>query len=208
MPVRNLTPATERDLYWEWVRAEVDPPPGSPRSADRQAHGLSGRRLTLLATGDPTALGTDDREALRSAFRALRGEYLDPLLGSAVRWYYGDLDLTELGSVRIPNLTVSLVPLAPSRRLEEFVRSLDDGRETPKLPNHLVYRFLRTRFEFARVRGSPVLIAERRDGPYVLAEGLTRACVLQSRWAAGEDGPPSWRVLLGVSRAARRWAWW
>ncbi len=208
MPLRNLTPASERDLYWEWVRAEVDPPPGSPRTADRKGHGLTVRRLRSLATGDRAGLDEADWEALRSAFDALRGEYLDPLRGPGTRWYYGDLGLAELGSVRIPNLTISLVPLAPSRRLEEFVRSLDEGRETPGLNNHLVYRFLRRRFDPARVRGSLVVIAERTEGPYVLAEGLTRACVLLSRRSAGGVVPLSLRVLLGVSKDAPRWAWW
>lgn len=168
----NRARASEQDLYWEWVRAEVDIPPGSPRQPDRIGHGLDTRQLALLASGDRKAVRERDRAAFRAAFRALRGDYLDPLLGSGTRWTYGDLPVTELGRVKIPNLTISLVPVAPSRRLEELVADLDAGKETPQLPNHLVYRFMRSAFDPPRARGCPVLIAERPEGPYVLAEGV------------------------------------
>jgi len=205
--IRDLSPATEEDLYWEWMRAEVDVPPGSPRYHDRFAHGLDARQLALLAGGDQGALGANDWNALRTAFRKLRGDYLDPLLGSGTRWAYGDLPIRELCEVRIPNLTISLVPLAPSRRLDEYVASLDSGKETPDLPNHLIYRFMRPLFDTRRAKGCPVFVAERPEGPYVLAEGLTRVCILVSRFVKGEPTPQSVRILLGVSDRAREWRW-
>ncbi len=205
--ISNRAEASEQDLYWEWVRAEVDVPPGSPRYTDRLGHGLDARQLSLLAHGERKAVRGEDREAFRSAYRALRGDFLDPLLGSGTRWYYGDLPGAELGAVKIPNLTISFVPLAPSRRLDEFAAALDAGRETPRLPNHLAYRFLRSGFDPPRARGCPILIAERPQGPYVLAEGVTRACVLVSRSTKGEPVPRSIRVLLGVSARAHAWPW-
>ncbi len=195
-------------MYWEWVRAEIDVPGESPRYGDRRDHGLGERRRSLLARGERSALDRSDWEALGRAFRRLRGDYLDPLLGTGTEWYYGELPLDELGAVRIPNLTISLVPLAPTRRLEDYVAALDSGRETPGVPNHLVYRFLRPIYDPARVRGCPILVAERRDGPYVLAEGLTRASVLVSRHVRGEPGPPSIRILLGISPRVVDWRWW
>lgn len=207
MPISNLVNASERDLYWEWVRAEVDIPPGSPRYADRLGHGLDERQLSLLAEDRRGGFTDEDWEALRISFRRLREDYLDPLLGSGTQWFYGDLPANELAQVRIPNLTISFVPIAPSRSLEEFVDALDSGKETPALPNHLIYRFMRPIFDPLRVRGSPILISERREGPYVIAEGLTRACVLLSRAKKGESTPPTVHVLLGVSHRARDWPW-
>lgn len=205
--ISNLAKASERDVYWEWVRAEVDVPPGSPRSRDRRGHGLDARQLSLLAGGEKGALRPADWEALEAAFRRLRGNFLDPLLGSGTRWSYGELPVAELVAVKIPNLTISFVPLAPSRRLDEFVAALDGGKETPDLSNHLIYRFLRPVFDPRRARGCPVLIAERTEGALVLAEGLTRVCVLVSRHTLGEPTPRSIRVLLGVSPRAREWPW-
>lgn len=207
MPLSNLTKASERDLYWEWVRAEVDIPAGSPRYPDRLGHGLDERRLSLLAGGEREELAEQDWEALRAAFRRLRGDFLDPLLGPGTQWFYGNLPVAELRDVRIPNLTISFVPIAPSRRLEEFVAALDSGKKTPNLDFLEVYRSMRQIFEPGRTRGCPVLIAERREGPYVLAEGLTRACVLVSRLSHGETVPAPVRVLLGVSSEARAWPW-
>ncbi len=208
MPISRLGGASERDLYWEWVRAEVDVPAGSARYLDRLGHGLDERRLSVLAGGAREQLSEPDWEALQAAFRRLRGDFLDPLLGPGTAWFYGDLPIAELREVRIPNLTISFVPIAPSRRLEEFVRALDAGKETPDLPNHLVYRQMRPIFDPARARGCPVLIAEQAQGPYVLAEGLTRTCVLLSRYLSGEPVPESLPVLVGVSPRARDWPWW
>lgn len=207
MPLSNLTEASERDLYWEWVRAEVDVPVGSPRYTDRLGHGLDERRLSLLAQEAREKLTEGDWDALRVAYRRLRGDYLDPLFGSDTRWFYGDLPVAELPEVRIPNLTISFVPVAPSRRLAEFVAALDSGKETPQLPNHLIYRHMRPIFDSARARGCPILIAEHREGPYVLAEGLTRTCVVLSRAMHGEPTPATLRVLLGVSPRAHDWPW-
>ncbi len=208
LPATRVVPASERDLYWEWLRAEIDVPAGSPRHADRLEHGLDERQQSILAHGERGALDPSDWEALGLAYRRLRKDYLDPLLDSGTGWWYAELPVAELGEVRIPKLTISLVPLAPSRRLEELVAALDAGRETPGLPNHLVYRFLRSVYDPTRVRGRPILIAERKDGPYVPAEGLTRASVLVSRLAHGEPTPPSVRVLLGISPRASDWRWW
>lgn len=207
LPLSNLTEASERDLYWEWVRAEVDIPVGSPRYNDRLGHGLDEGRLLLLAQGEREKLSEEDWDALRIAYRRLRGDYLDPLLGLDTRWFYGDLPVAELPDVRIPNLTISFVPIAPSRRLAEFVAALDSGKETTNLPNHLIYRHMRPVFDSVRARGCPILIAERREGPYVLAEGLTRTCVVLSLALHGESTPAALRVLLGLSARAHDWPW-
>ena len=116
--------------------------------------------------------------------------------------------MAELGAVKIPNRTISLVPFAPSRRLDKLVGALDAGKETPNLNNHLIYRFMRPRFDPARARGCPVLIAERSEGPYVLAEGMARMCALLSRRMADEPTSESIPVLRGVSSAASRGQWW
>lgn len=206
--VDHSTRATVRDLYWEWVRAEVDTPAGSPRYGDRQVHGLDNRMLQLLAKGERGRLTARDWESLRAAYRRLRGDYLDPLLSGGTHWSYRGLRITELYGLRIPNLTISLVPLAPSRRLEEFVAALDAGQETPDLSNHLVYEALRVAWDPARVRGCPILLAEIPEGPYVIAEGLTRLCVLLSRWEHRGRVPTVVRTLVGVSSRVREWRWW
>lgn len=208
MPASDLVPASERDLYWEWVRAEIDVPEGSPRQSDRQRHGLPPRVVALLERGDRTALDEPDWDKIRRAFRTLRGRYLDPLLDSGTRWYYGRLSVAEFAEVSIPNLTISFVPLAPSRRFEQFVRALDAGGKTPKDTFYKVYRHMRPIFDPGRVRGCPVLIAERVEGPYVLAEGATRSCILVSRRHHGEAVPRSFPVLVGVTSRAREWTWW
>lgn len=194
-------------MYWEWVRAEVDIPVVSPRYSDRLGHGLDERRLSLLADGEREELGEQDWETLRAGYRRLRGDFLDPLLGSGTQWFYGELPLSKLREVRIPNLAISFVPIAPSRRLDEFVAALDSGKETPNLTNHLIYGYMRPIFDPSRSRGCPVLIAEHREGPYVLAEGLTRTCVLLSRAMHCERAPSTIRVFLGVSPRAREWPW-
>ncbi len=206
--IRDLTPATELDLYWEWMRAEVHQQPGNPRAAYRVAQaGLEARLLDRLARDDRQGLSADDWAGLRRAFHGIRGDYIDALLGPRTRWSYGRISVADLGSIRIINATISFVPLAPSRRIGEFVAALDAGRRTPNLDFLEVYRSMRRVFDPSKARGCPVLIAERKEGPYVLAEGLTRACVLISRLGHGEDVPASVKVLLGVSPQARAWPW-
>ncbi len=206
--ISDPVPATERDLYWEWVRAEVDVPANGTRSARLARHGLDARMLSILKEGDQGALLAPDWDALQAAFRRLRADYLDPLLDGTTAWRYGEFPLADLAGVRIPNLTISLLPLAPSRRLGEYAAALDAGRETPGLPNLSVYREMRGGFEPSRSRGCPVLISERVEGPYVVAEGLTRATVLVSWQREGRVVPPSLRVLVGTSARAREWKWW
>jgi hypothetical protein len=206
--IRYVAPASEADLYWEWLRAEVDQSPGNPRAAYRAAQaGLDSRLLDHLARDDRKGLLEEDWAHLRRAFHGIRGDYLDSLLTPRTQWSYGNLAVPDLNSVRIINATISFVPLAPSRRIEEFVAALDAGQETPNLDFLEVYRSMRPVFDPDRARGCPVLIAERRQGPYVLAEGLTRACVLVSRLGHGEAVPASVKVLLGVSLEARAWTW-
>jgi hypothetical protein len=206
--IHNLVPASEADLYWEWMRAEVDQPPGSPRAAYRAAQaGLETRVLDHLARNDRTGLSEEDWVRIRRGFHGIRGTYLDPLLSPSTRWSNGTLPVAELGSVGIINATISFVPLAHSRRIDEFVAALEAGRKTPNLDFFEVYRSMRQVFDPARSRGCLVLIAERTEGPYVLAEGLTRACVLVSRLARQEPVPTSVKVLLGVSSEARTWPW-
>lgn len=206
--IRDLTPATENDLIWEWVRAEVDIPDGDPRVHRRQQHGLDSRLLDVLAAGRKESLAEGDWGRLRDAYLRLRGSYLGPLLGPGTRWAYGEIPVPDLREIRLPNLTISFVPLAPTRRLEEFVRALDQGKETPGDQFSSVYRRRRPTFDLVRARGRPVLIAERDSGPYVLAEGLTRVSVLVSRRAHGESVPDTLPVMLGTSPQARLWPWW
>ncbi len=208
MALSKLQPATERDLYWEWLRAELDVPHEGPRSERHTVHGLEPRLLSILERGDRAALRESEWGDLRTAFRRLRGDYLEPLLDGSTIWKYGDLQVAELAEIRIPNLTISLVPVAPTRLLAEYAAAMDAGRETPGLPNLGVYRALRRGFETGRSRGCLVLIAELPAGPYVLAEGLTRASVLVSRRRQGESVPSVLRVLLGVTPRVREWSWW
>jgi hypothetical protein len=209
MAVRNLTSSSERDLLWEWMRAEIDHHPGNPRADYRTGQAaLEAHLHDRLARNDREGLSDEDWTRLRQALHGIRGDYIAPFLTARTTWSYGDFAIADLGSVRLINATISFLPLAPSRRIDDFVASLDEGNATPNDDFSDVYHSMRIVFDSKRARGCPVLIAQRPEGPYVLAEGLTRACVLVSRWRSGEATPPSIRVLLGVSLDAPRWRWW
>jgi hypothetical protein len=55
------------------------------------------------------------------------------------------------------------------------------------------------------MRGLPILVAEKEEGPYTEVEGLTRMSCLLSKMNKGEAVPDSISAILGVSPRIREW---
>lgn len=194
---------SEREFLWNIAYSENH---SQSRHGDRWRNALGPEVSSSLDRGDRSALTEPDWSRIRAAFQEARGDYLTPLLELQPEWYRGSLELRCLPDL----LLIDWEPfrrLAPSRKLGEFVHALDEGRDSA--PDFFAerYRRLRPTFDLEKVRGIPILVAERREGPYLEIDGLTRMSILVSRWERGEAVPPRVEVLLGVSAELRRWKW-
>lgn len=200
--VHDTSPVSERDLFWQWARAESD----SERYGASFLGSLSGRLIARLDSNTWEGLDDADWTDIERAVLAIRGQYLSSLLELGVKWYSGKFMTSDLQDVRLIQYAPFL-HVAPSRMMSEFVAELDGGNDPPGDPFGPHYRKVRSRFEPNRMRGSPILASETRTGPYLEVEGLMRMAILLSRLKRGEPVPPRITVMVGVCPRLPEWRW-
>ncbi|HTP53761.1 MAG TPA: hypothetical protein VML94_02200 [Thermoplasmata archaeon] len=135
---------------------------------------------------------------------AVRGMYVGGLIRLRPDWYLGSLQSSSLGELRL----IAHEPfreIAPSLRLDDFVRALDAGRETPGDRFAQRYRQLRPTFDPAKVRGRPMLAGKALAGPFIEIDGLTRVSILWSRHLKNDSLPQRIEVVAGISPRIEEW---
>jgi hypothetical protein len=189
-----------RDLFWNFARAEFEIPESGPRHTQPR---ISSELRERVLRDEGTALSDADWEELRAAVLSTRADILEALLDERLKWYRAELPASEWPTVRVMDLQI-FTRIAPSRHLLELATALDAGA-VPSVWSPSNYPRLRAAFDRSRMHGDPVLVAQRRAGPYTLIEGTTRMCVLVSRHVDGEVEPRSIPVVLGVGPHVDRW---
>jgi hypothetical protein len=199
----SFTPCDERELFWNFARAEQD----SPRFGPHYANVLSERLLERIRVDRKSELDSKDWRDLERAVRGLREPLVGQLLRFGTSWFTGGLPIEELPRVRLLNYA-PFVDLAPTRELSEFVAGLDVGL-VPTGEAAFAENYLRMRrsFDPRKLHGLPVLIAEREGGPYTEIEGLTRMAVMTSRFLEGNSIGLRVEILLGMCHRFNEWAW-
>ncbi len=194
-----VRPATRDEIILDVAYAEV----ASARWFGAYALHLGDRAKTLahLPLADWNA---SDRDAARSVAAALREPVLGPILATHSQLFLASVRSGELAQVRLMNLP-QFQRFAPTGMLSEFVKNLDAGKPMPDDGFANSFRAVRPTFDPARMRGRPILVAEKREGPFIEAEGLTRMSCLLSMEAAGAAVPESIQVFLGISPDLGRW---
>jgi hypothetical protein len=159
-------------------------------------------RLQTLPTSEWSP--SERRAAVRVANETRPWHYFGILGSLGLNWYWADLPIAELGGILVIDIR-EFTDLAPTRRLADLVSALDAGRRTFDDRFSTKYRLMRPKFEFARMKGRPMLVSEQTSGPYVEFEGLTRMCCLQSRIVERSEVPTLLPVILGVGGRIRSW---
>jgi hypothetical protein len=198
--MRNIELGTERDLIWHWARAEIE----SGRFF--QFYGsLEPHLREFVVSDDRSRLTPEDWGTLRKIVFGSRSPLLKGLARLGTIWHVGKLPFSELAELEIMDWPY-FVPLSPSRRLEAFVRGLDRGQVPPHEERFAInYRNLRRQFSIERTHGYPVLVAERKQGPYIVVEGYSRLSVLTSKYIAGEVRDGEIPVVLGICANLTEW---
>ena len=198
--MQNVTPTSERDLFWHWAKAEFT----SSRFSAYYGN-LTPRVQAFLRSGQKENLTASDWDNLQSVTFGVRSPLLVGLRRLGTNWFTGSLRFDEL-----PNVLIMTLPdfsaAAPSRRLDEFVAALDRG-EIAAGQKELIrsYERIRDTFSLQQLSGSPILVAESRDGPYVLLEGYSRMSAMTALHLRGDLTNGTIDVLLGVCNKLHEW---
>jgi len=193
--VIELKPASERDVFWNFARAETD----SVRFSKYYEPELSVEVLDRLRLNDRAAMSESEWEDLSRVVRQVRGGVLELPLRLGAVWYFGNLPVAILPGVRVMNLP-QFVAVAPTRTLREFVKALDSGASLPgDGPFGENYRRLLPQFDLSKMRGIPVVVSPSITGPYELIEGVTRTSIILSKSTRGESALKAVPALLGIS---------
>jgi hypothetical protein len=196
----SLKKGSERDLFWNFARAEFE----IPKHGVRHTQPAISRELKDRILRDERATFTEqDWEALRRAVLSTRSSLVQPLIDLGTEWFLGALPSNAWGEVRVMNLHI-FTDIAPTRRLSELATALDSGA-VPRVWNPSNYPDLRSSFDLSMMHGDPIVVAERPTGPYTLVEGTTRMCVLLSRRSRGEVEVTRIPMLLGVCPRLGEW---
>ncbi|MDE1835984.1 MAG: hypothetical protein KGJ23_05140 [Euryarchaeota archaeon] len=197
----ELVPATVRDVLWAFALAEAQ---NDERHDRCYSKGLGEVLFQRVRGGDRNSLSAGDWKTLRSTVVGTRPGYLPQLFSLGLRWYSGKIETSKLGALQTPDLNI-FRPLAPSRTVEEFSATLERGARTPGTSVGENYRRMRGTFDYPRMLGSPVVIGERRAGPFTFVEGATRLSILCAKARAGERVPARVTVMAGIGRLAKEW---
>lgn len=197
----DVRPATLNDLLWEFALAETQ---NDVRHDRMYSQGLGPDLFYRVRTNQREELKHADWELLRSTVLATRPDYLPPILSLELSWNTGWIETRELGELKTPGLNM-FRPLAPSRRLAEFVASLENERLVSGLAVEENFRRIRSTFNPSRMLGAPVVIGERSTGPFTIVEGMTRLSVLCSKVRHAEPVPPGIRLVVGLGNRAKEW---
>ena len=191
----------EDQVIWIFVQSELDSPRWSRRLLPNLSHALT----TKVRSDDYAAVTGYERTELRRAIVAHRGRFVESLLQPATKWTSVILDVTILAELRVV-AEKDFVERAPSRLLGEFAAAADAGAST--IPDFdIPYSKIRASFDPGRSRGVPILVATDENGPYTIAEGLTRLTCLVSLKREGQIGVESIDAVLGVNPSFAAWNW-
>ncbi len=115
------------------------------------------------------------------------------------------LDVAILPELRVIAET-DFVERAPSRLLGEFVAAAD--KRLGAIPDFdTPYSQIRASFDPRKSKGVPILVATDAEGPYTIAEGLTRLTCLVSLKQQGRIRLESVNAMLGVNPRFAMWKW-
>lgn len=176
----------------------------SPRHRDRVAAWVESSMRTKLLAKPPDSWNGVEQRAAREAVLGYRGPILKELLDLRPTWSEVSIVPEELAALE----TISFLPfetLAPDRKLGTLVAAMDAGQETPNDGFSAGYRALRSKFDPAKTRGHPSIVAVEESGPFIVFEGLTRLSVLQSLKTHDQKIPDPIGLYLGVSDRLRSW---
>jgi len=198
--VRDLTPATAREVAWHWASAEIN----SPRFGHLYRPNLSQSILVALTSGDQTLLTEEEWNDLESVVSGVRAPLLRGLNRLGTTWYVGQISSEDLVDLRLLNLP-AFRGISTRLRLAEFVEALDRQEGLPGVPEFAPhYWALKTGFEPTQIRGTPILVSMNAAGPYGILEGYSRLAVMLSRDIHGNP-VTDLRVMLGVCTRIREW---
>ena len=200
----QLQPATLSDFLWEFALAETQ---NDERHDRMYSQGLGPDLFRRVRSNQRQELEAVDLGRLRATIEATRPDYLSPLLSLELAWNVGWIETHALSELRIPALNI-FRPLAPSRRLSDFVASLEASPSHPGLAVEENFRRIRPAFDPSRMLGAPVVIGEGATGPFTIVEGMTRLSVLCSRERHAESVPQGIRLIVGIGLRASRWPFW
>lgn len=196
----ELRKGSVSDLFWEFGYAESQ---NDERHDRCYSQGLGPGLFERVRAGERGTLTPQDWERLRATVVGTRPEYLRPLETLELEWLQGWVRPGELPELKVPRLNIFL-PSAPSRRLAEFVETLEEGGQPGNgFASH--YERLKGSFDPQKVRGAPVLLCESDQGPFTIVEGMTRLSVLCCRSSLGRPVPPRVQVLVGRGPRVVEW---
>jgi len=194
-------PCGETDFLWNFAYSERD---SESRHGDAWRALLGPRLCQQLDRGARSVLGSRDWESIRRVLLQVRGAYIGALVELHPVWHLARVETSTLGDLRL----IAHEPfhaVAPTLRLDAFVRALDSGADTPGDRFARLYRTLRPKFEPGRSRGRPMIVGTSLRGPFMEIDGLTRLSILWSSIAQGEPVPRQIDVLVGTSRRLQEW---
>ena len=194
-------PCGETEFLWNFAYSESD---SESRHGDAWRALLGPGLSQQLDRGARSELGSRDWQSIRRVLLRVRGAYIGALVELHPVWHLTRVETSTLGDLRL----IAHEPfyaVTPSLRLDDFVRALDSGADTPGDRFARRYRALRPMFDPDRSRGRPMFVGTSLRGPFMEVDGLTRLSILWSRFAQGEPVPRLLEVLVGTSRRLEEW---
>jgi hypothetical protein len=182
--MHGLTLISELLVFWDWAVAEIH----SHRFKEFYK-GLPTFVVAALERGDPALLSPAGWTILKQTVFGVRISLLAGLRRLGTSWYTGRLAPGDLKDLMLLDLPL-FRDLSASLHLDDLVSALDRGDSSPNdsttQPSFVDnYRAQRPTFELSRMRGKPVLIGWRKEGPYGILEGCTRLAILRSMQTGG-----------------------
>jgi hypothetical protein len=196
-----LAPCDEEELLWNFAFSETH---SESRHGDAWRRELGDHLTGIVDRGARGELSFEDWQRLREILLEVRGWYVQDLLKFRPRYYRAQLRTERLGKLRLIRHE-PFRAIAPALMLDEFVRALDAGRDTPGDRFAGRYLRLRDRFEPDRARGLPMIAGAGPEGPFTEFDGLTRMSILWSQRARGATVPDALEVLVALSPRIAEW---
>lgn len=195
--IAEITPA---EVLWQWALAEWDSTrfrdwyPDVPGAAER------------LRTGLPYDRTQDVDQRIIRAVAYARGSLLADVPPESVAWWRGALETHELAALRTLALPEFRTLAPDSALLSGMSAALENGHDArADIPFLEPYREMRAMFDPARIRGMPILLAERAAGPFHLLEGYRRMTLLHARFSAGTFPEQEIAVVVGIWPRLKGW---
>jgi hypothetical protein len=192
----------EREVVWNFVRAEIESKVFGPSYASK----LSASLELKVRQSQKKELTEEEWVTMERILGEIRPAYVPPLMKLNPEWWSGSIPIDLLPSLRIANYE-PLRHLASNRLLVDYVRGLDGGGETPGDTAAFRYRRMRDVFDPKKVRGLPILAAEHAEGPFTIVEGLTRLSCLTSMLQQSKATQSEVAVVLGITPKLPEWRW-